>query len=428
MKKLTRRLMLSIVLIALLVLAACGGENEGVSGDGNGSQDKVTIHMAALESDPNGMMEEARQRFNEEHDHIEVEFVRMSNNASEMHNQTVTQLTAQSQNLDIVNLDVVWVAEFASAGWLKPLDDLFTEEMQGNYIERQVDAMKYNDQTWAVPWFNDLHPLWYRTDLLEEYNFDVPDTYEEAVEMAQVIQEAEGIQGFTMHWGRSEQLIVSFTEFLHANGGDFFDEAGNVVINSPEAVEALEFMIHMLDIGVVSQAALGNSTPDDARIPFTQGQGLFHPNWGYVYSINQADDSPIKDKSWVASNLAFEGGQKANSVGGWNFAIANHTEYGEEAWEVIEWFTSYENQRQVMLGGGQVGTHLDLYADEEIIEMNPYLTEYLEVFEHASVRPSHPQYAQISDIAQSYIHRALSGSLSAQEALDELASEIESLN
>ncbi|MFZ4453187.1 ABC transporter substrate-binding protein [Salibacterium aidingense] len=422
-----------VCITAIFLVSACSSgtsdSGEKANGGSEGNSGAVTLHMAKLESDPNGMMEDARQRFNEEHEDIKVEFVEMSNNASEMHDQTVTQLTAESDNLDIVNLDVVWVAEFAEAGWLKPLDDMFTEDMQSNYIARQVDAMKYDDNIWAVPWFNDLHPMWYREDLLEKYERSVPETYKEAVETAQLIQEEEGVQGFSMHWGRSEQLIVSFTEFLHAKGGNFFDEEGNVTINSPEAVEALQFMVDMVDeYEVVSPSAIGNATPDDARIPFTQGQALFHPNWGYVYSVNQADDSPVKGKTWVASNPGFEGGQKANAVGGWNFAIADHTEHADEAWDVIKWFTTFENQKTVLMGGGQVGTHLDLYEDEEVLEANRYLEEYLTVFDDASVRPTHPQYAQLSDMAQSHIHEALNGDVSPQEALDALASEIKGLN
>ncbi|WP_208589779.1 ABC transporter substrate-binding protein [Gracilibacillus suaedae] len=426
-----KRFSLFVVVIVIVFLVACSNENadeEQNEAENENNADVQTIHMAKLESDPNGMMEEARQRFNEEHDDIQVEFVEMSNDASQMHDQTVTQLSAGSENLDIVNMDVVWTAEFAEAGWIEPLDDLFTEEMQSEFIERQVDAMTYDGHVWAVPWFNDLHPLWYRKDLLEKYDLKVPETYEEAVEVAQTIQEEEGIQGFSMHWGRAEQLIVSFTEFLHANNGDFFDEDGNVTINSPEAVEALQFMVDMIEeYEVVSPSAIGNSTPEDARIPFTQGQVLFHPNWGYVYSENQSDDSPVKDKTWVASNFAFEGGQKANSVGGWNFAISKNASDKETAWEVIKWFTSFENQKEMLLGGGQVGTRVKLYEDPEVLEANPQLEEYLDVFEHASVRPSHPQYSKISDIAQSYIHQALSGDLTPEEALNQLATELEEL-
>lgn len=419
---------MSFVILSL-TLVACSFSSDGNGNQGEAENEGVkTIHMAALESDPNGMMEEAREVFNDEHDDIQVEFVPLSNDASEAHDQTVTQLSAESDTLDIVNMDVVWVAEFAEAGWLKPLDDLFTEDMQEDYVERQVDAMNYDDHIWAVPWFNDLHPMWYREDLLEKYDFDVPDTYDEAVEIAKVIQEEEDIQGFTMHWGRAEQLIVSFTEFLHANGGDFFDDDDNITINDQEAVEALQFMVDMIDEGVVSSAAIGNSTPDDSRIPFTEGQALFNPNWGYVYSVNQEDDSAIKDKSWVTSNLKFEGGEKANSIGGWNFAIADHTSNSDEAWEVIEWFTSFETQRDVALGGGQIGTHMDLYEDEEILEKNPYLEEYLDVFEDGSIRPSHPQYSKLSDMSQSYVHKALNGDLSPQEALDQLAEEMEELD
>lgn len=435
MKQMLKKLSVFFVVMGLLfIISACGSDSKGGNssnndGEKNKGDDNITIHMAVFENDPNGMMEEARKRFNEEHDNIELKFVEMSNDASEMHDQTVTQLSAEAKNLDIVNMDVVWTAEFAESGWLKPLDDLFTEELQSEYIGRQVDSVKYDDQTWAVPWFNDLHPLWFRTDLLEKHDQDIPETYEEAIKVAQLIGNEEDVQGFTMHWGRSEQLIVSFTEFLHANGGDFFDGDGNVTINSQEAVDALQFMVDMIyEHEVVTQSALGNTTPEDSRIPFTQGQGLFNPNWGYVYSINQADDSPVKDNTWVTSNFAFEGGKKANSVGGWNFAISNYSDHAEEAWQVIKWFTTFENQKEILVGGGYVGTHLDLYEDEEVISENPYLEEYTSAFDDASIRPTHPQYSKMSDISQSYIHQALTQSMSPQEALDALAKEIEELN
>ncbi|MBU7594386.1 ABC transporter substrate-binding protein [Metabacillus halosaccharovorans] len=430
MAKTLKKLSMFMLLFSLLLVTACSNGGEKSSGDGNASENEnsVTIRMAVFENDPNGMMEKARQKFNEEHDDITLEFTPMSNDASQMHDQTVTQLSAGSENLDIVNMDVVWTAEFAESGWLLPLDDRFTEDLQSNFIARQVDSVKYNDKTWAVPWFNDLHPLWYRTDLLEKYKKEVPETYEEAVEVAQEISEKEGIQGFTMHWGRSEQLIVSFTEFLHAKGGDFFDEEGNVTINSPEAVEALQFMVDMIDkYEVVSSSAIGHSTPEDSRIPFTQGQALFNPNWGYVYSINQADDSAVKDKTWVASNFMFEGGQKANSVGGWNFAISSSSKHPDEAWKVIEWFTSFDNQKEMLVGGGYAGTQLALYEDADVIKAAPYLEEYTKAFEDASVRPSHPQYSKMSDIAQSSIHQALSGELTPKEALDELAKKLEDI-
>ncbi|WP_299093345.1 ABC transporter substrate-binding protein [uncultured Metabacillus sp.] len=430
MIKTLKKFSVFMLLFAMLLVSACsnGESSSGSNNDVAGNPDSVTIRMAVFENDPNGMMEKARQKFNEEHDNITLEFTQMSNDASQMHDQTVTQLSAGSENLDIVNMDVVWTAEFAESGWLLPLDDRFTEELQSNYIGRQVDSVKYNDKTWAVPWFNDLHPLWYREDLLKKYNKEVPETYEEAVEVAQEISKEEGIQGFTMHWGRSEQLIVSFTEFLHANGGNFFDENGKVIINSPEAVDALQFMVDMIEkYEVVSPSAIGSATPEDSRIPFTQGQSIFNPNWGYVYSINQADDSAVKDKTWVASNFMFEGGKKANSVGGWNFAISSSSKHPDEAWEVIQWFTSFENQKEMIVGGGYAGTQLALYEDADVIKAAPYLEEYTKAFEDASVRPSHPQYSKMSDIAQSHIHQALSGDLSPKEALDKLAQELEKL-
>ena len=436
--KISKRAVTILILAVIMIMSvACQPQNteapldsEGNAKEGEGAQDEasgdaVVINMAMFNTDPNGMMEALRQKFNEEHDDIELKYIEMSNDASQMHDQTVTQLAGKSTNLDIVNMDVVWAAEFAEAGWLLPLDERFTEEHQEEFVERQVDAVTYDRHVWAVPWFNDLHPLWYRKDLLEKYGYDVPETYEDAVKIAKDIQEKEGIQGFSMHWGRSEQLIVSFVEFLHANNADFYDENGEVVIDSPEAVEALQFMVDMIyKDEVVPQSNISYATPEDSRIPFTEGRALFNPNWGYVYAENQSEDSAVKDLTWLTSGFNFEGGKRASAVGGWNFGISKYSEHQDEAWQVIDWFTSFDSQKFMTVGGGYVGAHVDLYKDAEVLEKFPQLEEYLEVFHDASNRPSQPDYAKVSDIAQSYVHEALTREASPQEALEGLAEEL----
>lgn len=81
----------------------------------------------------------------------------------------------------------------------------------------------------------------------------------------------------------------------------------------------------------------------------------------------------------------------------------------------------------MLVGGGYAGTQLALYEDADVIEAAPYLEEYTKAFEDASVRPSHPQYSKMSDIAQSSIHQALSGELTPKESLDELAKKLEDI-
>lgn len=423
-----------VFIMMLLLLSGCASNNgsntnskTSETNSGNTSGDKVVVKMATFENDPNGMMEAARNKFNEEHENIELEFVKMPIDATQMHDRTVTIMASKSDELDIVNLDVVWVAEFAEAGWLIPLNDQFPADTQKEFIPASIDAMNYNDKIWAVPWMNDMHTNWYRKDLLEKYNFNPPVTYEEAFEQAKVISKAEGVSGFTMHWGKAEQLVVSFTEFVHANGGDFYDADGNVIIDSPEAVEALKFMVKMLDEGLVSKSDLGSTSPEDSRIPFTNGNALFNPNWGYVYQLNEGDDSAVKGKTWIQSNLKFEGGRNANSVGGWNFAISDYSKNKDAAMEVINWFTSFENQKFMMMGGGYIGTRSALAEDAEIVVKFPFLDEYNQVFKDGSVRPKAANYAEVSNLTQTYVHRALSKEITPADALKQLADELKKL-
>ena len=103
-----------ICLFLLLLLSACGREQ---------SAQPVSLVLAGGSGGEEVMARKQLAAFAALHPDIRVSYQATPSSASERHTLYVTWLSSGSDAIDLLNLDVIWVPEFAAAGWLRPLDD-----------------------------------------------------------------------------------------------------------------------------------------------------------------------------------------------------------------------------------------------------------------------------------------------------------------
>jgi len=87
----------------------------------------------------------------------------------EQHQFYVINLEGRSPDFDVISMDVIWVPEFARAGWLKNLSNLLPEDERREFFHGPMDAVTYKDKVYAIPWYIDAGILYYRKDLLKKY-------------------------------------------------------------------------------------------------------------------------------------------------------------------------------------------------------------------------------------------------------------------
>ena len=78
-------------------------------------------------------------------------------------------------------MDVIWPPEFAAAGWVMELDDIFTTQEREKFLPRTILANTYQGKIYGVPLFIDSGLLYYRKDLLASYGFNPPRKWNELV-------------------------------------------------------------------------------------------------------------------------------------------------------------------------------------------------------------------------------------------------------
>ncbi|WP_300399471.1 extracellular solute-binding protein, partial [uncultured Sphingobium sp.] len=80
------------------------------------------------------------------------------------------RLAAEDGQTDLMNLDPVFVPEFANAGWLLELPgDTVTDDT----LEGIAETVRWEDEIFAAPLWANTQVLWYRKSLAREAGLDM---------------------------------------------------------------------------------------------------------------------------------------------------------------------------------------------------------------------------------------------------------------
>ncbi len=343
----------------------------------------------------------------------------------EQHQFYVINLGGKSPEFDVLSMDVIWVPEFARAGWLRELSHLVPETERDDFFPGPIQAVTYNGKLWAVPWYIDAGVLYFRKDLLEKYGFAPPRTWDELVGISKAIMEDEpGIYGFIWQGKQYEGLVCNALEFVWSNGGRVLED-GKPVLTRKENVEALRFMRDLIEKYEVTPELVTTAIEEPTRHIFGNGDAVFLRNWPYAWNIFEAEGSAVKGKVGVSVLPKFAGGEHAATLGGWQLGVNRYSRHPGAAEKLVEFITSPEAQKALALTVGYKPTRKSLYTDEELRARQPFIAGLYDVFMRARPRPVSPYYMMMTQAMQPAFSAAISGIKTPEKALSEAQREFE---
>lgn len=411
-----RKRLAAIAAIAAVLMAGCGGDDDSGSQDakkapatGEGAKGSVSW---CIGKDTSGAYARAIELFAKENSKVKVELLELPESADEQRTQLIQRLRAESDECDVLGLDVIWTAEFAAQEWLQDVGSLI-EQRKGDFIASTLETATYQDKYWAVPYHTNAGFLYSRTDVAKETPATWQDVYSDA-------QSADGIvyQGF-----RYEGLTVNFLELLYSAGGEVLSEDGETVeVDSPETREVLEFMAGGIEDGAAPKAVL-TYKEEEARRAFESGDASFMRNWPYAYSL--AKESKIADEFEASAFPSFGEGEPASVLGGINLAISAYSKNPEAAAAFIDFAAGEANQKEDFLLSSNPPTLTSVYEDPEVTKKYAFAADLLKAIEQGRSRPVTPVYSQVSQAIYDNVYAALQGKVSADEAVTTMKSDIE---
>jgi len=183
MKKISMLLTISI----LLALTACGqakneGGDKGTGGGEGGDTKKVTITFMHLwpegvSAGQNRIVNQIIQEYQNDNPNVTIKQDVLDNE------QYKNKLKVLSSSNQLPDVGVTWAAGFlvpyVEGNLFTPLDDLLSEGLGDSFVAGTTDAYAIDGKTYALPLEFNIAPIYYNRAIFEQYNLDVPETYEE---------------------------------------------------------------------------------------------------------------------------------------------------------------------------------------------------------------------------------------------------------
>lgn len=351
---------------------------------------------------------------------------------------------------DVIDLDGIWVGEFAESNFIRPLEDVVgAETLEGwdgwDQIPEAVQQnASFDDELYGVPTGTDGRVIFYNKEVFEDAGLPQdwqPTSWEEMLDAARTVsEELDDVTPLQLNAGTAMDEATTMQGFLPMLAGVgaeiYADEQWQ---GDTEAVrEVLELYEEVYSEGlgdtVMQQEAQGR---DRSFQLFAEGEVAMLLEgdyfWRDVVSPN-GEVAPMDDRDDVvgyAKIPAFEPGAGVNgqdfvSLSGGSARVINpDTEYPQQAWELMEFMNSYEAQIE-LLGDTPRITHredvnADVLADDEMLSFVADEVVPLTLF-----RPGLAEYPRVSVAVQEATYAVIDGT-STDEAAQQYQSELESI-
>lgn len=365
---------------------------------------------------------------------IQVQFVEGPASATDRYGLYLQTFQAQSTDIDAMMIDVIWPGDLAEH--LVDLNPYGGAEAVADDFEAIVTNNTVDGALVGLPWFTDGGLLYYRTDLLDKYGFDGPPaTWTELEEMAAAIQEGERAEGNQDFWGfvwqgaPYEGLTCDALEWIYSSGGSTIVSPEKVItINNQAAADALDRAYSW--IGTISPPGVTSFMEEESRRLWHGGNAAFMRNWPYAYSLSNGEDSSVAGNFDATALPGGEAGMSAATLGGWQLAVSKYSANQEAAAKFVMWLGSTESQKDRAINISLIPTKKSLYEDADVAAAQPFMPKLLPVFTSAVARPSTataPNYNEVSNVFFTNVSSVLTGQMNGEDAVATIELDLQDL-
>jgi multiple sugar transport system substrate-binding protein len=337
----TRRRLWALLFSLVLVAAACGS-NDGGGADATdggaataapggsaapaGSAPAVdvsgdlTVWAMGNEGELLGTM---AGLFMEENPNVNVEVTPIA------WDQAVTRLQTAiggGQTPDVSQMGTDMMGQFVATGAIEPVGEGIdpSQFFEGAWNTGIIDGVAY-----GVPWYVETRVLYYRSDLAEAAGItEPPATWDDLKAMAKALQEGGAEYGI----GLGTKNYQEYVPFLWSNGGEIMNDAGEFSLDSPEAVEALEFYDSFFEDGLTPSEVPANFDITPAFVSGTHPMFISGPwHMGLI-------DTAGGEGMWAVAPLPAND-TATSFVGGANLVVYGDSDNKDAAWAFVNFLS-----------------------------------------------------------------------------------------
>lgn len=348
-----------------IALAGCSGGGNGSEGavEPEGSAELELTGWAADDTEAD-LVRGLATNFDENQDDISVTYEPIQSE----YEQTMRTRLGGGEAPDVFYLDASYFGSFADEGVLLDLDPL-TEVDDYNVddiFDPLLDAFRHDGTLYGIPKDFSTLSLYYNESILEEAGVDeVPESWGGLQDALTAIDETGSVDAPMLEFANARM----FWSLLHQNGGQVLsDDGSELLLDSQECIEALEYMIELRDNGTLAvPSEIGVDWHGQAIGTEAVGMAVIGP---WALPALESDFSDVEGDVGVAHIPYPTSGERATAAYTVSYSAAADTSAPGASRKLISELTDDEGMAEwarqgLALSARESHSDLDYYANHE---------------------------------------------------------------
>jgi multiple sugar transport system substrate-binding protein len=283
----------------------------------------------------------------------------------QLRDRQIKVMSQPAGDFDLVSWVIMWKGEYVDLGLLQPLEPFFENSKLADPTYDIVDIPRaylvsggmvggdkgYLDGQGAVlyglPYGAETSILAYRKDIFEKNGLSTPTTYDD-LRNAILTLSYQDIPAMTSRGQSGNDITFSWLLHLAPLGGRIFSDGWEPLINSPEAIEATEFLRLVFRTGPEEMDTFnfGQETFEF----LSGGAAISLDNFKIGAATRDQNFSTLGDQIGFAAHPS--GAECRAETGGFSMGIPQNSQNKEAAFLLLQYLTSREGDLVTTQAGG----------------------------------------------------------------------------
>ena len=171
------------------------------------------------------------------------------------------------------------VVEMMDAEAVVSVDDVIDNIGRDRFAEAALSEGERDGECYSLPLYSHAQVMWYRTDLLEQANLEVPATWEEFAAAAKALTK-DDVFGCSFPCGSGDLMATRFLNFYVRSGGEsLLTDDLKANLTSDIAIEGIKYWLDIYE-NCSPKDSVNYAVLDQANL-FYQGKTAFDFNSGF---------------------------------------------------------------------------------------------------------------------------------------------------
>ena len=342
--------------------------------------------------------------------------------------------TQAGQGADIIQMDNIWLGEFAEGGIIQDTTARFNAwSDKGDVPPVFVRTATWKDRVYGL-WLNaDVRLLHWNKRVFQKAGLDPnrpPQSWDELAAMAARCTTPPNSWGYVFPGGQAEETVDRWLAFLYQLGGSVLNpDNTQAVFNSDAGVRSLQFLTDLVNKHKVTpREILGSNQDELTNVLVTSDRFAMGIVVGTGFRPGGTNDYKTPEEFAQVRGAAVlptpAGGRRATVMGGWILTIGRNSPNADLAWEYMTIASSEPAARDFWQKQQRVPTRKAAFDNvAAYAQVMPYFDQIAASVPFAHLAPQVPQYPSFLPFMITGIQRALAGEMAPKAALDEAATQ-----